>query len=100
MRVRNDGLKSEFRGSILRQPKKGCCGTVNQVIAAVTLVDFEEKLYISVEYKSLIFGLSLHLCRPSTDFVGSLRIIHVCFCDDGKSRVSVKIFFAFWMDEG
>ena len=101
MGVRNDRVKSKFRGhgSILCQPEKGCCAAVNQVVAAFILVDFEEKLNITVEYKSLIFGLSLHFCRPCTDFVGSLRIIHTCLRDDGESRVSIKIFFALWLDE-
>ena len=100
MRVRNDRLKSKLCGSIFRQPKKGCCATVNQIVAAIILVDFEEKLHIVVEYKSFIFCLSLHFCRPRTDFVGSLRIIHACFRDDGESGISVKIFFALWLDAG
>ena len=99
MRVRNARLKSEFRGSILRQPKKGCCDTVNQVVAAVILVDFKEKLHIAVKYKSLLFGLFLHFCHPCKDFVGSLRIVHACICDDRESRVSVEIFLALWLDE-
>ena len=100
MRVWNRRLKSEFRGRILRQPEKGLNRTVDQVVAAIILVDFKKKLHISVEYKSLIFCLSLHFRCPCTDFVSSLRIIHVCFRDDGESRVSIKIFFALWLDEG
>ena len=98
MRVGNDRLKSKLRGGIFRQPKKSCCATINQVIAAVILVDFEEKFHIAVEYKSLTFCLSLHFCCPCTDFVGNLRVIHACFCDDGETRLSVEIFFALWMD--
>ena len=100
MRVRNGRLKPEFRGSVFRQPKKSCCATVNQVVAAVILVNLEEKLHIAVDYKSLIFCLSLYFCGPCTDFIGNLRIIHSCFRDDGESRISVKIFFTLWMNEG
>ena len=69
MRVWNPRLKSEFRGSIFRQPEKALGRTVDQVVATIILVDFKEKLHISVEYKSLIFCLSLHFCCPCTDFV-------------------------------
>jgi hypothetical protein len=64
----SDRMKSKFRGSILRKPKKSCCNsmTVNEVLVAVILVDFEEKLYIAVEYKSLILCLFLRFCSDHT----------------------------------
>ena len=98
MRVRNDRLNPKLRGGILCQPKKCCCATINQVIAAIIFVNLEEKFHIAVEYKSLTFCPSLHFCCPCTDFVGNLRIVHVCFRDDGESWVSVKIFLALWLD--